>query len=162
MGNIDLAMREEWTPARLLPTAGIKNQAEQERRAASALLAVMNAVPDFCNGLLSGMKAQRGKISTYTELRFRDEEGKLHIPDGAVVIERGQKRWSCLVEIKTNGVDLDAEQVARYLDLAREHGFDGLLTISNQIGSDARLLPYSFTSRNCVASPSITSLGGVF
>jgi hypothetical protein len=143
MGNVDLAMREEWTPARLLPTAGIKNQTEQERRAASALLAVMNAVPDFCNGLLSGMKAPRGKISTYTELRFRDEEEKLHIPDGAVVIERGQKRWSCLVEIKTNGVDLDAEQVARYLDLAREHGFDGLLTISNQIGSDARLLPYS-------------------
>ncbi len=41
-------MQEDWVPARLLPTAGIRNQNEQERRAASALLAVMGAVPDFC------------------------------------------------------------------------------------------------------------------
>jgi hypothetical protein len=143
MGNFELAMQEEGVPARLLPTAGIRNTSEQERRAASALLAVMSAVPDFCHGLLSGMKPQKGRISTYTELRFRDQEEKLHIPDGAVVIERGKKRWSCLVEIKTNGVELDAAQITRYLDLAREHGFDGLLTISNQIGGDARSLPYS-------------------
>jgi hypothetical protein len=111
-------MREGWEAARLLPTAGIRNQGEQERRAASALLAVMSAVPDFCHGLLSSMKAPKGKISTYTELRFKDEEEKLHIPDGAVVIERGKKRWSCLVEIKTGGASLGGDQVSRYLDLA--------------------------------------------
>ncbi len=144
MGNADWeSMQEEWVPARLLPTAGIRNQVEQERRAASALLAVMSAVPDFCHGLLSGMKAPKGKVSTYTELRFKDDEEKLHIPDGAVVVERGKKRWSCLVEIKTNGASLDADQVSRYLDLGRAHGFDGLLTISNQIRGDARSLPYS-------------------
>ena len=101
MAIVDL--QEDWVPARLLPTAGIRNQNEQERRAASALLAVMGAVPDFCHALLGGMKAPKGKISTYTELRFKDGDGKLHIPDGAVVIERGQKRWGCLVEIKTSG-----------------------------------------------------------
>ena len=148
MGNTDLKMQDEWVSARLLPTAGIRNQIEQERRAASALLAVMSAVPDFCHGLLSGMKAPKGKISTYTELRFNDHEERLHIPDGAVVVERGKKRWSCLVEIKTSGVALDGNQVSRYLDLAREHGFDGLLTISNQIRGDARSLPYSVRKRN--------------
>ena len=117
MGNATWeSMREDWVSARLLPTAGIRNQGEQERRAASALLAVMSAVPDFCHGLLSGMGALKGKISTYTELRFKDEEEKLHIPDGAVVVERGKKRWSCLVEIKTNGAALEGEQVSRYLD----------------------------------------------
>jgi len=136
-------MQEDWVQARLLPTAGIRNQGEQERRATSALLAVMSAVPDFCHGLLSEMKAPKGKISTYTELRFRDGEEKLHIPDGAVVIERGKSRWSCLVEIKTNGVALEGGQISRYLDLARENGFDGLLTISNQIQGDSRALPYS-------------------
>jgi hypothetical protein len=141
MGNTDLRMQDEWVPARLLPTAGIRNQNEQERRAASALLAVMSAVPDFCHALLSDMKAPKGRISTYTELRFRDGEEKLHIPDGAVVIDRGKKRWGCMVEIKTSGVSLEGEQISRYLDLAREHGFDGLLTISNQIPSDARSLP---------------------
>jgi hypothetical protein len=135
--------QDDWTPARLLPTAGIRSQNEQERRAASALLAVMSAVPDFCHALLTGMKAPKGKISTYTELRFRDRDEKLHIPDGAVVIERGQKRWSCLVEIKTSGVELQGEQVSRYLDLAREHGFDGFLTISNEISGDSRSLPYA-------------------
>ena len=144
MGNASWEkMQDDWVSARLLPTAGIRNQGEQERRAASALLAVMSAVPDFCHGLLAEMKAPKGKISTYTELRFKDEEEKLHIPDGAVVVERGKKRWSCLVEIKTDGVALDGDQVSRYLDLARAHGFDGLLTISNQIRGDARSLPYS-------------------
>jgi hypothetical protein len=93
------------------------------------------------------MKAPKGKISTYTELRFKDSAGKLHIPDGAVVVERGQKRWSCLVEIKTSGVALEGDQVSRYLDLAREHGFDGLLTISNQIRSDPKSLPYTVDKR---------------
>lgn len=140
-------LQDEWVAARLLSTAGIRNQNEQERRAASALLAVMSAVPDFCHALLSGMKAPKGAISTYTELRFRDGEEKLHIPDGAVVIERGKTRWSCLVEIKTSGASLDGQQAARYLDLAREHGFDGLLTISNQIRSDPKSLPYTVDKR---------------
>ncbi len=143
MGLADLIERDKWMPARLLPTAGIRNQTEQERRAASALLAVMSAVPDFCHALLGGMKAPKGKISTYTELRFKDGDEKLHIPDGAVVVERGKQQWSCLVEIKTGGAVLEGEQVSRYLDLAREHGFDGLVTISNQILGDSRSLPYS-------------------
>lgn len=138
-----LEVRDEWVSARLLPTAGIRNQAEQEKRATSALLAVMSAVPDFCHALLTGMKAHKGKISTYTELRFRDGEERLHIPDGAIVIERGQKTWSCLVEIKTDGAELEGDQASRYLDLAREHGFDGFLTISNQICAGAKELPYS-------------------
>ena len=143
MGSGDLRQIDEWVPARLLSTAGIRNQNEQERRAASALLAVMNAVPDFCHALLSGMKAPKGKISTFTELRFSDGDQRVHIPDGAVVIERGKKRWSCLVEIKTNDAELKEEQVSRYLDIAREHGFDGLLTISNEIRGDSKALPYS-------------------
>lgn len=143
MYRVDLEGRDEWAPARLLPTAGIRNQTEQEKRAASALLAVMSAVPDFCHALLSRMGAYKGKISTYTELRFKDDEDRLHIPDGAIVIERGRKVWSCLVEIKTNGASLEGDQVSRYLDLARAHGFDGLLTISNQIRGDVSELPYT-------------------
>lgn len=139
--------QDDWTPARLLPTAGIRNQKEQERRGASALLAVMSAVPDFCYSLLSPMKAPKGAISTYTELRFKDGADRLHIPDGAVVIERGKTRWSCLVEIKTGNAALESDQVSRYLDLAREHQFDGLLTISNEIRSDSKTLPYSVDKR---------------
>lgn len=147
MGNSTLVKQDDWESARLLPTAGIRNQNEQERRAASALLAVMGAVPDFGHGLLSGMRAPKGAISTYTELRFKDAEDKTHIPDGGVVVERGKKRWGCLVEIKTSGAALDGDQISRYLDLARENGFDGLLTISNQIRSDPNALPYTVDKR---------------
>jgi hypothetical protein len=147
MANGVVDLRDHWMAARLLPTAGIRNQIEQEKRAASALLAVMSAVPDLGHALLIGMGATKGKISTYTELRFKDGEQRLHIPDGAVVIERGKARWSCLVEIKTGSKALDAEQVSRYLDLAREHGFDGLLTISNEIRGDTRALPYAIDKR---------------
>jgi hypothetical protein len=147
VGNADFLMQDDWVPARLLPTAGIRNQNEQEKRAASALLAVMSAVPDLCHGLLSGMKAPKGAVSTYTELRFKDSDQRTHIPDGAVVIERGKKRWGCLVEIKTSGVSLEAEQISRYLDLARDYRFDGFLTISNEINSDPDALPYSVDKR---------------
>jgi len=147
VANSDLVTNDEWIPARLLSTAGIRNQKEQEQRAASALLAVMGAVPDFCRAMLSGMKAPKGSISTFTELRFKDEDEKLHIPDGAVVIERGKNRWGCLVEVKTGAAPLESDQVSRYLDLAREHGFDGLLTVSNQIRSDPKALPYSVDKR---------------
>ena len=63
------------------------------------------------------------------------------------MIERGKTKWSCLVEVKTGRANMDASQVERYLDMAREHGFDAVLTISNQIRSDATNLPYEVDKR---------------
>lgn len=73
---------------------------------------------------------------------MQDSDGVTHIPDGALVIERGNNRWSALVEVKTGRVELEPDQVTRYLDLARRYGFDGLFTISNQIVADPHELPY--------------------
>jgi hypothetical protein len=41
---------ETWHQARLIPTSGISGAEEQERRATSALLAVMSAVREFGRG----------------------------------------------------------------------------------------------------------------
>lgn len=138
---------ELWHPARLIPVAGIRGQEEQERRATSALLAVMRAVPEFGHALLSETGAPKGKISTYAEVQLKDGDGKLSIPDGAIVVERGSRRWSSVVEVKTGGVDLREEQVARYLDMARDHNFDALITISNQITARSTDLPYAVDGR---------------
>jgi hypothetical protein len=138
---------KDWVPARLIPTAGIRGQEEQEKRATSAFLAVLPAVPDFGQALLVGMGAPKGRISTFTEVRLKDDGGKTHIPDGAIVVERGKTRWSCLVEVKTSRVPLEATQVDRYLQMARLHGFDGLLTLSNQIRTDPEALPYEVDRR---------------
>lgn len=137
---------EGWVPARLIP-AGKMRQEEQETRATSVLLSVMPVVPDFGHALLRELKAPRGQISTFTEVRLKDPRGKTHIPDGAIVVERGKTRWSCLVEVKTGRAPLQAAQVERYLEMAREHDFDALLTISNQIRSDAETLPYDVDGR---------------
>src|SRR3954470_23731311 len=93
----------EWHPARLIPTVGIRGQDEQERRATSSLLAVMRAVPEFGHALLKDLGAPKwALIETFTEVRFKDPDGKLHIPDGAIVCQRGKKRWTCLVEVKAS------------------------------------------------------------
>jgi hypothetical protein len=126
---------EEWHPARLIPTVGIRGQEEQEKRATSSLLAVMHAVPEFAHAVLGPLGAPKMRPKTYVEVRFKDTDGRACIPDGAIVVARGKKHWRCLVEVKTGTADLQGEQVSRYLDVAREHDFDAVLTISNQITS---------------------------
>lgn len=146
-GNGNTAGVKPWMPARLIPVAGIRGQEEQEIRAASSLLAVMGAVDEFGRALLKEIGAPAGRISTFTEVPLKDSEGKTWRPDGAITVERGKTSWKCLVEVKTGNVSLDAAQVSTYLDLAREHGFQALLTISNQISSGPLDVPVTVDRR---------------
>jgi hypothetical protein len=136
-----------WQPAQLFPIVGIGADREQETRATSALLSVLLAVPGFGKALLSGLEAPGGSISTYTEVRLQDHKGVTHIPDGAIVVERGNNRWSAMVEVKTGRNELQVEQVTRYFDLARRHDFDALITVSNQFVADPEDLPYKIKRR---------------
>lgn len=136
-----------WMPARLIPVAGIRGQEEQEIRAASSLLAVMGAVSEFGKALLKEIGAPAGRISTYTEIPLEDSTGKTLRPDGAIIVERGKKSWKCLVEVKTGNVPLGSEQISSYLDLAREHGFQAVLTISNQITGSSEDVPVTVDRR---------------
>jgi hypothetical protein len=144
---VDVSVEELWHPARLIPTAGIRGEEEQERRATSALLAVMGAVPEFGRALLGDLGAPKGRIETFAEVQLRDGDGKLSIPDGAIVVERGKSRWRALVEVNTGVSSLQTEQVSRYLDMARDHGFDAVLTISNQITAAATEVPVQLDRR---------------
>jgi hypothetical protein len=133
---------DSWLHARLIPTYGIRSQDEQEKRATSCLLAVMHGVPEFGHALLRELGAPKSpSIDTFAEVRFKNTDGKVDIPDGAIVCQRGAKRWTCLVEVKTGSATLKDEQVGKYLDIARDHDFDGVLTISNQITHSASESP---------------------
>lgn len=134
-------------PARLIPVAGIRGQEEQEIRAASSLLAVMGAVDEFGRNLLKEVGAPAGKITAFTEVPLRSAAGKILRPDGAITVERGKTSWKCLVEVKTGNAPLGAEQVSSYLDLAREHCFDAVLTISNQISGGPTDAPVTVDRR---------------
>jgi hypothetical protein len=79
-----------WHPARLIPAIGIRGQEEQEKRATSSLLAVMHAVPDFGHALAGALGAPKGRIATFTEVQLKDAAGKTHIPDGAIIVQRGR------------------------------------------------------------------------
>jgi hypothetical protein len=123
---------ETWHQARLIPTSGISDAAEQERRATSALLAVMSAVREFGRSLTQPFGAPVGPVESFIEVPFQHGDKKC-FPDGLLRICRGQRSWTALVEVKTGTNRLDADQLDVYLDVARENGIDALVTISNEI-----------------------------
>lgn len=123
---------ESWHQARLIPTSGISGADEQERRATSAVLAVMGVVREFSKAVLSPLGAMSGAVETYIEVPFMLSEKRWY-PDGLIRVTRGARTWTALVEVKTGKNELQTEQLEAYLDIAREQGFDALITISNEI-----------------------------
>ena len=123
---------QSWHEARLIPTSGINGAEEQERRATSALLAVMSAVDEFGKALVKPLGAPAGKLETFVEVPFELGEKRLY-PDGLIRVSRGSRSWTALVEVKTGTNALTTEQVENYLDVAREQKFDAVVTISNEI-----------------------------
>ena len=121
-----------WEPARLIPVSGINGSDEQERRGVSALLAVLESVREFGRAVLGPLGAPAGRIATYIEVPFELGDKTVR-PDGLIRVVYGKKIWTALVEVKTGRTDLQAGQIENYLDVARENGFDLVLTLSNQI-----------------------------
>lgn len=137
---------QSWHEARLIPTSGINGAEEQERRATSALLAVMTAVKEYGRAIVKPLGAPAGTIETYIEVPFLLGEKKLY-PDGLIRVSRGAKSWTALVEVKTGSNELATEQLENYLDIAREQGFDAVITISNEIPAIAGLHPTKVDKR---------------
>lgn len=131
-------MAEEWREARLIPISGIKGAADQEARATSALLSVLSIVPSFAHAILKPCGASLGRvranIEAFTEVAFEDKTNKrTPRPDGLIRVSRGRTTWTALVEVKTRANPLEREQVESYMDIAREHGFNAVITISNEL-----------------------------
>jgi hypothetical protein len=141
-----LVRDEHWPVARLIPISSASGVEAQERRLASALLAVMHAVPEFARALLKPLGAPAGRVEAFIEVPFRFEERTIR-PDGLLTVERGGKSWSALVEAKTASNPLQAEQMNIYLDLARELEFDAVLSISNQYVSSSTGYPIEVDKR---------------
>jgi len=123
---------ETWNQARLIPTSGINGDQEAERRATSALLAVLTAVKEFGRAITQPLGAPAGKVEAFIEVPFTLGDRKL-FPDGLIRVSRGKTTWTALVEVKTGSNELKAEQLEAYLDIARQESYDAVLTISNQI-----------------------------
>ena len=110
------------------------------------MLAVMSSVREFGRVLTQPIGAPAGQLETYIEVPFYLGERRLY-PDGLLRARRGQKEWTALVEVKTGVNTLEAEQLEAYLDIAREQGFDAVVTISNEIPAVAGLHPTKVDKR---------------
>src|SRR6476646_8306922 len=118
-----------WERARLIPVSGLSGADEQERRGTSALLAVVNSVREFGRAITGPLGAPAGTPVAYIEIPFALGDRKVR-PDGLVQVKRGSTAWTTLVEVKTGANELKVPQVEDYLDVAREQGFNAVLTIS--------------------------------
>lgn len=120
--------------ARLIPVAADSNK---EVRATSVFLATMMAVPHFAERMFDTIGQKTGKrteVVCFTEVGFKQaSEGKNLRPDGFVSVTAGRGRqWSALIEAKIGNAEIDHEQVKHYAALAKDHGIDSVITISNQ------------------------------
>ena len=127
-------LAEDWLPARLIPTSGIRGDREQETRATSALLSVLTAVQEFRTAILrKRFGAPAGPVKAFIEVPLELPGGGEVRPDGLVQVSRGHRTWTALFEVKTGRNELDRTQIEKYVDVARAKNFDAVVTISNQI-----------------------------
>ena len=124
--------QNDWQPSRLFPVAGIGSGEEQERRATSALLTVMRLVRDFGRALTVPLGAPRGSMTTFVEVPFGQDD-EAYRPDGVIRVSGRAREWTALVEVKTSGGCLNAEQIDHYVGIAKSNGYDAVITISNEL-----------------------------
>ncbi|MFC9851668.1 TerD family protein [Streptomyces prasinus] len=127
-----LAENDSWRQARLFPVSVLKNDRDREMRATSVLLSVMAQVPEFSRRLTAGFGAPAGRMETFTEVSLPHGDSPRR-PDGVIRVERAGKLWTALVETKTNGNALKADQVQAYMDIAARRGYEAVITLTNDV-----------------------------
>ncbi|MFJ9343829.1 TerD family protein [Streptomyces sp. NPDC101733] len=127
-----LAENDGWRSARLFPVPSLKSDREREVRATSVLLSVMAQVPELGRRLTAGFGAPAGRMETFTEVSLPHGDTPRR-PDGVIRVERAGKLWTALVETKTNGNPLKAEQVQEYVDIAARRRYEAVITLSNDV-----------------------------
>lgn len=122
--------------ARLFPVLATTSK---EGRTTSIVLACISKIEEFGADLMESIGKRTGKrtrIETYTEIVFRNEKVRVKDrPDGLIVLRSGSNEWRALVEAKVGNVEIHAEQVEKYREIAKEQNIDCVITISNQFAT---------------------------
>nr|WP_246397432.1 TerD family protein [Actinomadura luteofluorescens] len=130
--KVSLAEHPSWQHARLFSVTALRNDQEREARATATLLAVMAQVPEFGRRLTARFNAPAGTIQTFAEASFKHGDSKVR-PDGVLRVARAGRIWTALIETKTGGNPLKADQVEAYLQVAARHGYETVITLSNDL-----------------------------
>lgn len=122
--------------ARLFPVLATTSR---EGRTTSVFLSCLSNVEEFARDMLASIGqsvGKRGTIDAFTEVVFKGQASATNDrPDGLIVFTNGRKEWRALVEAKVGNAQLTSDQVERYRTLAKEHGLDAVITVSNQFAS---------------------------
>lgn len=122
--------------ARLFP---VLSTTSKEGRTTSIVLACMSLIQEFGSELLGSVGQRVGvrtKISTFTEVVFKGlKQTSNDRPDGLIVLKTGNREWKAMVEAKVGNSLITADQIEKYRGVAKEHGIDCVITISNQFAT---------------------------
>lgn len=122
--------------ARLFP---VLSTTSKEGRTTSIVLACMAKVDEFGASLLRSLGQKvgvRSQITTYTEVVCKNRPlDKKDRPDGLIVLRTGSREWRALVEAKIGSSELDAVQIEKYRQLAKDNAIDCVISISNQFAT---------------------------
>lgn len=120
------------TLARLFP---VGKDVNNERGITSIFMATLSVVKEYASGVLYSIGKKTGvrtKIECHTEVIFPHAEGSDR-PDGLIILRTGNNIvWTALVEAKIGKTELNEKQISRYLELAKTHKINAVITISNQ------------------------------
>lgn len=144
---------------RLFPSLRISSLSELEGRATASLLAMFRAVSEFGRAFVKQAGGPVGSLSCYTEVSFTREEpdGSVELrPDGVIRVVRGKTEWKALLEAKVGENPLVQEQCDAYHRLAKDEGFDALITVSNQAALPNGLPPQWRIDRRRLRSVSVS------
>ena len=134
--------------ARLFPVLADNSK---EGRSTSILLSCLANVREFGQVMLSSVNQTVGKLAslaTYTEVTFTDNgEEKAHRPDGLIVLKIGKRQWKALFETKIGNAKLNQEQIVSYINLAKKHDIDAVITVSNQFTSRPNHHPVKLSAK---------------
>ena len=134
-------MLKQGERARLFPVLA---DTSREGRIASILLAILPSVPTLAQavfGTVGVRVGKRTKIDSFTEIVLNNNSDIKNRPDGLLVVSTAKSTWTALVEAKIGKAALDADQVTRYIEVAKANKIDAVLTISNQFVARADVSP---------------------
>ncbi|WP_370402322.1 hypothetical protein [Sulfitobacter sp. JB4-11] len=135
--------------ARLFP---VLSTTSKEGRTASIVLACLTKIEEFSVELFSSIGKKVGKrseIGCFTEVVFKcRKDAPQDRPDGLIVVKSGATEWKALVEAKIGGEVLKEEQIEKYRSIAKEHGIDCIITISNQFATSPDQHPLEAVSKS--------------
>mgnify|MGYP001801128257 CR=1 FL=1 len=122
--------------ARLFP---VLSNTSKEGRTTSIVLACLAKIDEFGSRLLGSVGQRVGvrtKIETYTEVVCKNRPASVKDrPDGLIALRTGSREWRALVETKVGTNELNAEQVEKYRQLAKDNSIDCVITVSNQFAT---------------------------